>query len=134
MRKIIFVCVHNSGRSQIAEAFAKRLGEGKIEVVSAGTQPAEALNPTVVEAMNEIGYDMSGHYPKVLTAEMVSGAERIITMGCGVDAGVCPAEFLVTEDWGLDDPKGQPIEKVRDIRDQIKVRIRNLIEEMIRES
>ena len=130
MKKVVFVCVHNSGRSQMAEAFAKRLGEGKIKAVSAGTAPADNLNPTVVEVMNEIGYDMSGDYPKVLTAGMVKDAERIITMGCGVDEGVCPAGFLVTEDWGLDDPHGQPIEKVCEIRDQIKAKVEKLVSEL----
>ena len=130
MKKIIFVCVHNSGRSQMAEAFAKRLGAGKIEVQSAGTQPTDRLNPVVVKAMEEIGYDMSGHYPKLLTLEMVNSADRIITMGCGVDAETCPASFLPTEDWGLEDPSGQPLEKVREIRDDIKARVQKLISEI----
>ncbi len=130
-KKVIFVCVHNSGRSQMAEAFAKRLGAGKIEAQSAGTLPAEDLNPTVVEAMREIGYDMSGHYPKLLTLEMVESADRIVTMGCGVDTeGLCPASLIPTEDWGLEDPKGQPIEKVRLIRDEIKSKVENLIAEI----
>ncbi len=131
MQKVIFVCVHNSGRSQMAEAFARRLGEGKIIAESAGTAPGGALNPQAVAAMEEIGYDMSSHYPKVMTPEMVNSADRMITMGCGVDAeGVCPASFIPTEDWGLEDPKGQPIEKVREIRDQIKARVEKLVEEM----
>lgn len=130
MKKIIFVCVHNSGRSQMAEAFAKRFGAGKIEVQSAGTQPTDRLNPVVVKAMEEIGYDMSGHYPKLLTLEMVNSADRIITMGCGVDAETCPASFLPTEDWGLEDPSGQPLEKVREIRDEIKARVQKLISEI----
>jgi len=131
MKKVIFVCVHNSGRSQMAEAFAKKLGAGKIVVESAGTQPADGLNPTVVRAMEEIGYDMTGHYPKMLTLDMINSADRIITMGCGVDAeGVCPASIVQTEDWELEDPKGQSIEKVRQIRDQIKARVEKLIEEM----
>jgi arsenate reductase len=130
VKKIIFVCVHNSGRSQMAEAFAKRLGAGKIEVQSAGTQPTDRLNPVVVKAMEEIGYDMSGHYPKLLTLEMVNSADRIITMGCGVDAETCPASFLPTEDWGLEDPSGQPLEKVREIRDEIKARVQKLISEI----
>jgi arsenate reductase (thioredoxin) len=112
----------------MAEAFAKRLGEGRLIAESGGTEPGDALNPTVVEAMREIGYDMSGHHPKMLTLEMAEGADRIITMGCGVDATTCPAAFLVTDDWGLDDPKGQPIDKVREIRDEIKARVANLIE------
>ena len=130
MKKVVFVCVHNSGRSQMAEAFAKRLGAGKLVAESAGTEPADALNPTVVEAMREIGYDMSGQHPKLLTLDMAESADRIITMGCGVDAGVCPAAFLPTEDWELDDPKGRPIERVRQIRDEIERRVRALVEEM----
>ncbi|HEX2986849.1 MAG TPA: arsenate reductase ArsC [Chloroflexota bacterium] len=137
MKKVIFVCIHNSGRSQMAEAFAKRLGEGRILAESAGTMPGGALNPQAVAAMEEIGYDMSGHYPKVMTPEMVASADKVITMGCGVDLGdidhgeaVCPAVLVESEDWGLEDPKGQPIEKVREIRDQIKVRVERLIEEM----
>ena len=127
--KVIFVCVHNSGRSQMAEAFANRLGQRKLIAESAGTEPGDALNPQAVAVMQEIGYDMSGHHPKMMTLEMVDSADRIITMGCGVDAGVCPAAFVPTEDWGLDDPKGQPIEKVREIRDEIKARVEKLIAE-----
>ncbi len=130
MKKVVFVCVHNSGRSQMAEAFAKKLGEGKIEVYSAGTEPGTELNRAAVSAMEEIGFDMSGHYPKMLTMEMVEGADKIITMGCGVDASSCPAAFLPTEDWGLEDPKNQPIEKVREIRDQIKAKVESMIAEL----
>jgi arsenate reductase len=130
MKKVIFVCVHNSGRSQMAEAFAKRLGEGKIVAESAGTEPGGSLNPQAVEAMKEIGYDMSGHHPKMLTIEMIESADRIVTMGCGVDAATCPAAFGPSEDWGLEDPKGQPIEKVRQIRDQIGTRVEQLIREL----
>ena len=105
MKRVLFVCIHNSRRSQMAEAFAKRLGAGKIIAESAGTEPADGLNPVAVEAMEEIGYDMSGHYPKVMTLDMVNSADRMITMGCGVDTeGVCPASFIPTEDWGLEDP------------------------------
>jgi protein-tyrosine-phosphatase len=113
MKKVIFVCVHNSGRSQMAEAFARRLGEGEIIAESAGTNPSDALNPVVVEAMNEIGYDMRDHYPKVMSLEMVQSADIMITMGCGVEEGICPAAFIPTEDWELDDPKDQPIEKAK---------------------
>lgn len=137
MKKVIFVCIHNSGRSQMAEAFAMRLGTGKITAESAGTEPGGKLNPQAVQAMEEIGYDMSGHYPKVMTPEMVESADKVITMGCGVNlddvehgGAVCPAVFVESEDWGLEDPKGQPIEKVREIRDQIKTRVEKLIEEM----
>ncbi len=137
MKRVIFVCIHNSGRSQMAEAFAKRLGEGRIIAESAGTMPGGSLNPQAVEAMEEIGYDMSSHYPKVMTSEMVDSADKVVTMGCGVNLGdiehegaVCPAVFVESEDWGLEDPKGQPVEKVREIRDQIKARVEKLINEL----
>jgi len=133
MKRVVFVCVHNSGRSQMAEAFARKLGEGKIIAESAGTEPGDGLNPQAVAAMEEIGFDMSAHHPKVLTVGMVDSADRIITMGCGVDAGVCPAAFMPTEDWGLDDPKGRPIEEVRAIRDQIRARVEGLIVELTAE-
>ena len=127
---MIFVCVHNSGRSQMAEAFAKRLGYGNVAAESAGTEPGCALNPVAVAAMEEVGFDMSGHHPKLLTERMIADADRIITMGCGVDASACPAVFMPTEDWGLDDPKDKPIEKVREIRDEIKARVEKLIDEL----
>lgn len=111
----------------MAEAFAKRLGQARIIAESAGTTPAEGLNPVAVQAMEEIGYDMSGHYPKVMTPEMVNSADKIITMGCEVDSGTCPAAFVPSEDWGLEDPKGQPIEKVREIRDKIERRVAELV-------
>jgi protein-tyrosine-phosphatase len=134
LKKVVFVCVHNSGRSQMAEAFTAKLGAGKVIAESAGTEPGKGLNPQAVAAMQEIGYDMSGHYPKVMTLEMVESADRIITMGCGVDAGTCPATFVPSEDWGLEDPKDKPIEKVREIRDQIEARVKKLIDELTGES
>jgi len=137
LKKVIFVCVHNSGRSQMAEAFAKRLGAGRIVAESAGTDPAATLNPQALQAMEEIGYDMSGHYPKVMTPEMVESADRIITMGCGVNlddidhgGAVCPAVFVESEDWGLEDPREQPLEKVREIRDQIRQKVERLLQEL----
>ncbi len=127
MKKVIFVCIHNSGRSQMAEAFANQLGKGILVAESAGTLPGNDLNPMAVKAMEELGYDMRSHHPKLMTEEMVKTADKIITMGCGVDAAACPVRFLVAEDWGLDDPKDQPIEKVREIRDAIKLRVEVLI-------
>ena len=129
MRRILFVCVHNSGRSQMAEAFFNRLGGGKAEAGSAGTDPAPVIDPTVIQVMREAGMDLSGKVPKALTPEMLEGAERVITMGCGVE-GVCPATFMETEDWGLPDPKGQPIERVREIRDEIRRRVIDLLARM----
>ena len=123
----------------MAEAFAKKIGEGKVIAESAGTEPGGSLNPQAVVAMEEIGYDMSGHHPKVMTPEMVDSADKVITMGCGVNldgidhgGAVCPAVFVESEDWGLEDPKGQSVEKAREIRDLIKARVEKLIEEMTR--
>jgi len=131
MKTILFVCVHNSGRSQMAEAFFNQLAKGKAQALSAGTQPADKVNPLVVEAMKEIGIDISGNEPKALTIEMVEKADRMITMGCGAEAGaVCPASFIETEDWALEDPKGKSLEQVRKIREEIKKRVTRLLSEL----
>jgi len=98
-----------------------------IRALSAGTMGGNALNPVAVQAMAEIGIDMSGQKPKLLIQSMADSADRIITMGCGVDAEACPAKFFVTEDWGLDDPSGQSVERVREIRDQIKEKVEQLL-------
>ncbi len=128
MKTIVFVCVHNSGRSQMAEAFFNKMAKGKARAISAGTQPADKVNPIVVEAMSEVGIDISGNKPKALTIEMVEKADKMITMGCGAEAqGVCPASFIETEDWALEDPKGKSLEQVRRIRDEIKDRVSKLI-------
>ena len=127
-QRVLFVCVHNSGRSQMAEAFARELSGGRLDAESAGTEPTTALNPVVVEAMRERGLDITGQRPKLLTPEMARSADRIFTMGC-YDAGACPAFMLDAEDWALDDPHGQPIERVRAIRDDVEARVRALIAE-----
>jgi len=129
MKKVLFVCIHNSARSQMAEAFARRLGAGVVEAESAGTR----LNAVVVQVMQEIGYDMIAHHPKVITTETADAADLVITMGCGVsaddsDTAICPAVFVPSEDWGLDDPTGQPVDRVREIRDEIKSRVEALLE------
>ena len=129
MRTILFVCVQNSGRSQMAEAFFNQLARGKAKALSAGTNPDSAVDPKVAEAMREISIDISGNRPKVVTLEMVEQADKIVTMGCGVE-GVCPAAFVETEDWELEDPKGKTLEEVRRIRDEIKARVIDLIKEM----
>ncbi len=132
MKQVLFVCVHNSGRSKMAEAFFNQMAQGRdMSAQSAGTQPGAGVNPTVVEAMREIGIDLSASKPSQLTPEMARSADRVITMGCGV-AESCPAGFLITEDWGLDDPAGQPVEKVRAIRDQVKERVQALIADLER--
>jgi arsenate reductase len=130
MKTVLFVCVHNSGRSQMAEAFFYKLAGGKAQALSAGTQPADMVNPVVVEAMREAGINISGNKPKILTMDMVKKADRMITMGCGAEAGaVCPASFIETEDWALEDPKGKSLEQVRKIRDEIKERVNKLVKE-----
>jgi len=130
MKVVLFVCVHNSGRSQMAEAFFNQLAKGKARAYSAGTQPADKVNPVVVEAIREVGIDISGKKPKALTMDMVEKADRMITMGCGAEAeAVCPASFIETEDWTLEDPKGKSLEQVRKIRDEIKNRVVKLLGE-----
>jgi len=128
MKRIVFVCVHNSGRSVMAEVFTNELSNGQVEAVSAGTLPSPSPHPEVVEAMREVGMDVSGHQGRLLTDKMVRSADRVITMGCSVDAGACPAILYAdVEDWGLDDPKGQPPERVRQIRDEIRRRVEALL-------
>jgi protein-tyrosine-phosphatase len=129
MKKILFVCVHNAGRSQMAEAFFNQISKGKAKGLSAGTQPADKVNPMVVEAMREVGIDIRRRKPKMLTLEMMGDVDRVITMGCSVE-GVCPASFVPTEDWQLDDPEGKPIEKVSQIRDEVKARVEGLVKEL----
>ena len=126
--KVLFVCVHNTGRSQMAEAFLNHLAQGRAVAKSAGTIPASSVNLNVVEVMAEAGVDISGAGPMVLTMETAEWADRIITMGCSV-GDVCPTA-LVDEDWGLEDPAGQPLEKVRAIRDQVLRRVSELLAEI----
>jgi len=126
-RKILFVCVENAGRSQMAEAFAKKLG---LSATSAGTLPATRINPLVVKVMKEKGIDLSTNRPKVLTMQMVNEADLIVTMGCSVEE-VCPAPIVAKMqkklvDWNLNDPKGRPIEMVRQIRDEIEREVAEL--------
>jgi len=130
MTKIVFVCVENAGRSQMAEAFANHYGRGKLVATSGGVMLADRVNPIVVEAMREKGFDISMNKPKLLTTEMAEGADKIITMGCSVEK-ICPAPLLKNViDWDLEDPKGKPIEKVREIRDEIEKRVVKLIAEL----
>jgi arsenate reductase len=132
MKRILYVCVHNAGRSQMAEAMTNHLAwQQGLDVVaeSAGALGGKALNPVAVQAMEEIGVSMDGQSPKVIDQAMVARADQVISMGCGVDADACPARFVAADDWGLDDPSGQPIEKVREIRDQIKARVEKLLSE-----
>jgi arsenate reductase len=130
VKRVLFVCVHNAGRSVMAEALFNRLAAGGAEAVSAGTEPGGAPHAEVVEAMREIGLDVSEHRGSLLTDAMVAAADRVITMGCAVDQATCPAILYAdVEDWGLPDPKGQPMEQVRKIRDEIERRVHDLLME-----
>ena len=126
MRTVLFVCVGNAGRSQMAEAFFNQAAGGGVRAISAGTKPASSVDPQIVQVMREVGIDISAARPKPLTMEMLDRADRVVTMGCGVE-GVCPASFVQTEDWQLEDPKGKPIEDVRRIRDEIRARVTRLL-------
>ncbi|MEE8420000.1 MAG: arsenate reductase ArsC [Dehalococcoidales bacterium] len=129
LKRILFVCVHNSGRSQIATAFFNRLAGGVAVATSAGTSPALEVDPVVAEVMLEAGIDIRGAKPELLTPEMAGNADRVITMGCGV-AEVCPGNLLPAEDWGLEDPAGKPVEQVREIRDEIRNKVERLLREL----
>lgn len=130
MKKILFVCVENAGRSQMAEAFATLYGKGKVETMDAGTMPSNEINPMVIEAMKEKGLDISQNKPKLLTTQMVQEADSIIVMGCSAQ-GFCPAPLLdKVVDWEIEDPKGKPIERIRVIRDEIERRVRRLVREV----
>ena len=125
---VLFVCVHNAGRSQMAAAFLKHHGGERVEVLSAGSAPANTINPSVVEAMLEAGIDISAEVPKILTNEAVQESDVVITMGCGDACPFYPGKRYL--DWKLDDPAGQGVESVRPIRDEIEQRILNLLLEL----
>jgi len=125
-RVVLFACVHNAGRSQMAAALLNQLAApGQAHGISAGTQPADHVHPVVAEVMREEGVDLEGSRPQLLTPELAAGADLLITMGCGEACPVVPG--LQREDWPLPDPKGQPIERVREIRDEIRGRVKSLL-------
>ena len=126
---VLFVCVHNAGRSQMAAGFMNSLGAGRVEVLSAGSAPKDSINPIAVQAMQEVGIDISNNSPKVLTPEAVQESDAVITMGCGDACPFYPGKRY--EDWVLDDPAGQGIESVRVIRDEIKKRVEQLLSELL---
>jgi arsenate reductase (thioredoxin) len=128
MTSVLFVCVHNAGRSQMAAAFLTHLSHGQVEVRSAGSAPADTINPTVVAAMGEIGIDLAEEAPKVLTVDAVRASDVVITMGCGDACPVFPGKRYL--DWQLDDPAGQGLEAVRPIRDEIERRVLGLLDEL----
>ncbi|KDA04771.1 heat-shock protein HtpX [Microbacterium sp. CH12i] len=126
---VLFVCVHNAGRSQMAAGFLRDIAGDRIEVRSAGSMPADQINPIAVEAMSELGIDITNEQPKILTTEAVQASDVVITMGCGDACPFFPGKRY--EDWKLDDPAGQGIDSVRPIRDDIRARIKQLVSELV---
>jgi len=126
---VLFVCVHNAGRSQMAAGFLRQLAGDRVEVLSAGSEPKDQINPVAVEAMAEEGIDITGNVPKILTVDAVKESDVVITMGCGDTCPIFPGKRY--EDWELDDPAGQDIGTVRPIRDEIRGRVEALIAELL---
>lgn len=127
---VLFVCVHNAGRSQMAAAYTRHLSGGAVEVRSAGSEPADHVNPAAVAAMAEDGIDITAEHPKILTSDAVALSDVVITMGCGDACPIFPAKRY--EDWALEDPAGRGVEAVRPIRDDIKSRVQTLLGELIK--
>ena len=128
---VLFVCVHNAGRSQMAAGFMRALAGDRVEVLSAGSAPKDSINPVAVEAMLEVGIDIANQQPKILTTEAVFESDAVITMGCGDACPIFPGKRY--EDWVLEDPAGQDIEFVRKVRDDIEDRVKTLLTEMLTE-
>ena len=126
---VLFVCIHNAGRSQMAAGFMRELGWGRVEVLSAGSAPRDSINPIPVQAMAEVGIDIANQLPKVLTPEAVLASDVVITMGCGDACPFYPGKRY--EDWVLEDPAGQDLDFVRRVRDEIRVRVENLLSELL---
>jgi protein-tyrosine-phosphatase len=126
---VLFVCVHNAGRSQMAAGYLRALAGGRVDVFSAGSEPKDQLNPVAVQVMAEDGIDIAGQQPKVLTTEAVQESDVVITMGCGDTCPIFPGKRY--EDWDLTDPAGRPAEEVRPIRDEIKRRVQALLAELV---
>jgi len=129
--EVLFVCVHNAGRSQMAAGLLNKLAAGQVHVRTAGSDPADEINPAVVEVMEEVGVDLSQEFPKPLTDEFVRAADAVITMGCGDACPIYPGKRY--EDWELEDPAGKDVETARRIRDQIEARVATLLEEITAE-
>ena len=127
--EVLFVCVHNAGRSQMAAGFLNRLAEGRVHVRTAGSEPADRINPAVVDAMAEVGIDLSKEFPKPLTDDAVRASDVVITMGCGDACPIYPGKRYL--DWEVADPAGKPVEQVRGIRDDIDRRVQALLTELV---
>jgi arsenate reductase (thioredoxin) len=130
MAHVLFVCLHNAGRSQMSAALFERAADGRHEASSAGTTPAEKVHPEVVEAMRELGVDLAGRTPRKLTRELAERADVVVTMGCGDECPYIPGKRYL--DWDLPDPKGRPLDEVRATRDEIADRVAELVEELDR--
>ena len=126
---VLFVCVHNAGRPQMAAGFMREIAGDRVEVLSAGSAPKDSINPVAVEAMAEVGIDIANQQPKVLTNEAVMESDAVITMGCGDACPLYPGKRY--EDWVLEDPAGQDLDFVRKVRDEIKVKVQTLLTELI---
>ena len=126
---VLFVCVHNAGRSQMAAGFMRELSGGRVEVLSAGSEPKDQINPVAVQVMAEEGIDIAGEQPKILTTDAVKESDFVIKMGCGDTCPIFPGKRY--EDWDLTDPAGRPVEEVRPIRDDIKQRVETLLAELL---
>jgi arsenate reductase (thioredoxin) len=127
MNRVIFACIHNAGRSQMAAAFFNQLADpARAQAISAGTRPGDRVHPEVVAVMREVGLDLSRATPERLTTERAAGAQHLVTMGCGEECPYVPG--LKVEDWPLEDPKGKPVDRVREIREEIHARVRAMVE------
>ena len=128
MSGILFLCIHNAGRSQMAAGFAREFSQGRVDIFSGGSEPADQVNPVAVEVMNELGINISGYQPQRFTDDLLAQVDVVVTMGCGDTCPFIPGKTYI--DWPLDDPKGKPIEDVRRIRDEIKTRVETLISQL----
>ena len=128
MPGILFLCIHNAGRSQMAAGFAREIGAGRVDIYSGGSEPADTVNPVAVGAMAEVGIDISGFTPQRFTDDLLGRVDVVVTMGCGDTCPFIPGKRYV--DWPLDDPKGRPIEEVRRIRDEIRSRVEDLLAQL----
>lgn len=128
MSGILFLCIHNAGRSQMAAGFARDLSNGAVTVLSGGSEPADQVNPVAVEVMNEVGIDIAGYVPQKFNDELLNAVDVVVTMGCGDTCPFIPGKKYI--DWPLDDPKGRPLEEVRVIRDQIRANVAELLAQL----
>lgn len=128
MSGILFLCIHNAGRSQMAAGFARELSNGAVTILSGGSEPAESVNPVAVAVMNEVGIDIAGYVPQKYNDELLHAVDVVVTMGCGDTCSYIPGKKYI--DWPLDDPKGRPLEEVRVIRDQIRDNVAQLLAQL----